>query len=197
MAKRLIRTAWQTKNTVTIRTGAGICRLLGDTVRQMDKSTHLGQRYHVVQVTQYCQYRKVLEIGGEPAGNRRCRQTQLINCQHRSWFFFFSATALNGLLSLSSSGREKRGLSTKTEVLPIKWLCRISGVTYFLINPFLLILKPDSTAFYFRYVVPLPLWWSKEVSYLLSDKWIHGCGLLSHIWSFAKQVSIVSQCNCV
>lgn len=33
----------------------------------MNRPTHLGQRYPVVQVTKYCQHGKALETGAEPA----------------------------------------------------------------------------------------------------------------------------------
>lgn len=61
-------TLWQIKHPVIIKRRTGTCWLLGNHgCRQMNRPTHFGQRYLVVQVTIYCQHGKVLEKGAEPA----------------------------------------------------------------------------------------------------------------------------------
>lgn len=59
----------------------------------MNRSTNLGQRYHVVQVTKYCQHRKALEIG---AGLPTLEDVDTITADKLAApESVFSATALN------------------------------------------------------------------------------------------------------
>lgn len=83
--------------------------------RQMSRSTHLGQRYHVVQVTKYHQHRKVLEIGAELTILETEDVATVTADKLAAPELVFSATALN-----FKCFKKRKEIPRKIDVLPIQ-----------------------------------------------------------------------------
>lgn len=97
----------------------------------MNRPTHLGQRYLVVQVAKYCQHGKVLEIGADPATPKT--EDIYIDAVLKSWqpwIHFLSLSAACIVTVIFKKGKE---ISEKIVVFStsgtIKGLQRIPAVT--------------------------------------------------------------------
>lgn len=98
----------------------------------MNRPTHLGQRYLVVQVAKYCQHRKVFEIGADPATPKtEDIYTDAVLKSWQPWIHFLSLTAACIIVTvIFEKGKEVSGkIVVFSTSGTIKGLQRIPAVT--------------------------------------------------------------------